>query len=124
MFVGQQSMRCLTRTSHSRRVPGPSCCTPSVTTAADAAPPAGFAREKWLTDSDHTADPNIEPAVIANLARLQVDHQRRNRIRGAHRCPINVGGRHAQAAFARFHLGASVAGPTAASGSRLGSRWR
>ena len=65
----QQSMKCfLTRTSHSRRVPGPSCCTPSATTATDAAPPVVFTREKWLTDSDHTADPNIEPAVIANMA--------------------------------------------------------
>ena len=29
---------------------------------------AGFPREKWLTDFDYTANPNIAPAVIANLA--------------------------------------------------------
>lgn len=29
---------------------------------------AGFPREKWLTDFDYTANRNIEPAVIANLA--------------------------------------------------------
>ena len=225
-------MKCfLTRTSHSRRVPGPSCCTPSATPATDAAPPARFPWEKWLTYSDHTADPNIEPAVIANLAacrwitkddrcligdsgtgksrcpsrpgahsaeqsqpgqvrpgreagqracrgrvtggstcsvsmswdtwnwivetpsccskfsptgrrptrwrspatrasaarqdlhrppplgchpRLADPCRQHHRNRGAHRCPINVGGRHAQAAFCSFDLGASVAGPTAA----------
>jgi DNA replication protein DnaC len=29
---------------------------------------AGFPREKWLTDLDYAANPNIAPAVIANLA--------------------------------------------------------
>ena len=29
---------------------------------------AGFPREKWLTDFDYTANPNVEPGVIANLA--------------------------------------------------------
>ena len=29
---------------------------------------AGFPREKWLTDFDYAANPNIAPAVIANLA--------------------------------------------------------
>jgi IstB-like ATP binding protein len=29
---------------------------------------AGFPREKWLTDFDDAANPNIAPAVIANLA--------------------------------------------------------
>jgi DNA replication protein DnaC len=29
---------------------------------------AGFPREKWLTEFDYAANPNIEPAVIANLA--------------------------------------------------------
>ena len=29
---------------------------------------AGFPREKWLSDFDFTANPNVEPAVIATLA--------------------------------------------------------
>ena len=48
----------------------PNSCWPSATTGTADAPArrlkaAGFPREKWLTDFDYAANPNIAPAVIA-----------------------------------------------------------